>query len=213
MTYCPSCGAEVQGKFCARCGASVTSAPPPPAPQPQADAGQPYGAQPSYAAAPPPPPQYGQQPYGQQGSYGAPPPGATPYGQQPPGATPYAQGAQSGLSDNVAGALCYLLGVITGVLFLVLSPFNQSKFVRFHAFQSIFFWLSWIALFIVETIISVVLSNLLGIFGSLIGMLLGLFTLLIWIGGIFAWIFLMYKAYNNEKFKLPIIGNLAEKQA
>lgn len=206
MTYCPSCGAEVQGKFCARCGASVTSAPPPPAAQPSADAGQPYGGQPTYAA-PPPPSQYSQQPYGQQGGYGAPPPGATPYGTPPPGSAPYSQGAQSsGLSDNVAGALCYLLGVVTGVLFLVLAPFNQNKFVRFHAFQSIFFWLSWIALFIVETIISFLLPAMLSI-------LLGLFTMLIWLGGLCVWVFLMYKAYNNEKFKLPVIGDLAEKQA
>jgi len=106
----------------------------------------------------------------------------------------------------VAGALCYLLGVVTGVLFLVLAPFNQNKFVRFHAFQSIFFWLSWIALFIVETIISFVLPAMLSI-------LLGLFTMLIWLGGLGVWVFLMYKAYNNEKFKLPIIGDLAEKQA
>jgi uncharacterized membrane protein len=110
------------------------------------------------------------------------------------------------LTENVAGALCYLLGLITGVLFLVLAPYNQSKFVRFHAFQAIFFHVAMIAFWIVFTVISVAMPFALHI-------LLTLISLLIWLGGVALWLFLMYKAYSNEKFKLPVIGDLAEKQS
>ena len=52
----------------------------------------------------------------------------------------------AGLTPNVAGALAYLVGAITGILFLVIDPFKTDRFVRFHAFQSIFFNLAWIAI-------------------------------------------------------------------
>ena len=112
------------------------------------------------------------------------------------------------MTNNMAAALCYLLGLITGILFLVLEPYNKDRTIRFHAFQSIFFNVAIIALDIVVMILVGILVHI---------PFLGFLSLLIWpiIGfGIFAcWLFLMYKAYNNEKFKLPIIGDLAEKQA
>src|SRR5690606_13668451 len=63
----------------------------------------------------------------------------------------------SGLTDNVAGALCYVLGLITGIVFLVLAPYNQRKFVRFHAFQSIFFHVAFIVVMIAEMVIGAIL--------------------------------------------------------
>src|SRR4051794_28351354 len=62
----------------------------------------------------------------------------------PPPSTPL---AAPGLSDNVAGALCYLCGFITGIIFLVLAPYNRNRLVRFHAFQSIF---ANVAIFVLE---------------------------------------------------------------
>jgi uncharacterized membrane protein len=142
-----------------------------------------------------------------------PPPGPTPgYQQQPgyqqPGAQQYAAptATSGGLTENVAGALCYLIGLVTGILFLVIAPYNQSKFVRFHAFQAIFFHVGMIGFWIVFTIISFAMP-----FG--LHLLLTLISLVIWLGGIALWLFLMYKAYSNERFKLPIIGDLAEKQS
>ena len=135
-----------------------------------------------------------------------PPPGAQAYGTgAAPGAQPYTAptATAGGMSQNLAGALCYVLGLITGILFLVLAPYNQNKFVRFHAFQSIFFHAAWIVLWIAETMMAFVLPWYLM---SLIGMLLAL-------GGLAIWLILMFKAYNNEMFKLPIVGDLAEKQA
>jgi uncharacterized membrane protein len=124
---------------------------------------------------------------------------------------PPAQPAAGGMTDNVAGALCYVLGLITGVLFLALAPYNQNKFVRFHAFQSIFFNVAWIGLWIVEMIFSTILRAALPFgFGLMVISLLGL---VISLGGFVVWILLVYKAYTNEKFMLPVIGALAEKQA
>src|SRR6187551_2817116 len=76
----------------------------------------------------------------------------------PAASAPAASAASAGgLTDNVAGALCYVLGVLTGIIFLVLAPYNQSKFVRFHAFQAIFFHLAFIVLYIVDTVIAMAL--------------------------------------------------------
>jgi uncharacterized membrane protein len=110
------------------------------------------------------------------------------------------------MAPNVAGALAYLVGFITGILFLVLAPYNQDKFVRFHAFQSIFLNAAWIVIWIVEMMLFMILPWALSTLLSLLGMLLSLAFLVLWI-------VMMVKAYQGERFKLPIIGDLAEKQA
>jgi uncharacterized membrane protein len=134
-------------------------------------------------------------------------PGPTP-GYAPAAAAPAAQ--SGGLTPNVAGALAYLVGLITGIVFLVIDPFKNDRFVRFHAFQSIFFHVAWIVLWIGWTIIAIVLSAVTH----------GLFIfiqmpvhLLIWLGGFCLWLYLMYSAYQGKMVKLPVIGPLAAKQA
>jgi uncharacterized membrane protein len=198
-----------------RCGSPVAAGGPPQAPQqpqqpPQAPGGwqpqQPPPQQPQYGQQPP---QYGQQPpqYGQQPpQYGQQPP---QYGQQPPqyGQPPASTG---GLDENLASALCYALGLITGILFLVLEPHNKNKTIRFHAFQSIFFSLGVIVLNIA---LRIVFSVLFSILPYSMWALFGMLSLLLSLCYIAAWVFLMYKAYNRERFKIPIIGDLAEKQA
>src|SRR5437879_984508 len=77
------------------------------------------------------------------GAGSCPTPGA---GSRPTSPPPIMQAP--GLTDNVAGALCYLCGLITGIIFLVIAPYNQNKFVRFHAFQSIFAHIAVIVLWI-----------------------------------------------------------------
>jgi uncharacterized membrane protein len=119
-------------------------------------------------------------------------------------------GTQSGqMSSNVAGMLTYILGLITGIIFLVIEPYKNDRFVRFHAFQSIFFNIALIAISIVWSILSGLLLAALGILWVFISLV---FTL-IWLGALIVWIFLMYKAYSNERFMLPIIGQMAAKQA
>jgi uncharacterized membrane protein len=123
----------------------------------------------------------------------------------PPGAAapPPAAGAQSaGLEENVASALCYLLTIITGIIFLVISPYNQNKTIRFHAFQSIFFFVAAFAI-----------NFILGFFLMMAPIGLWWMTSLVHLAFFLIWLFLMWKAYNREKFLLPVIGPLAEKQA
>jgi uncharacterized membrane protein len=137
---------------------------------------------------------------------GEPDSGASAAGPPPPGAHPYSQSQGGGLTENMAGALAYLMTVITGILFLALSPYNQSKFVRFHAFQSIFFFVAWMAFWIIVSIVTIILP-------SVLSAMVWLLSTVVWLGGMAVWIILMVKAYNGERFKLPVIGDLAEKQA
>jgi uncharacterized membrane protein len=127
----------------------------------------------------------------------------TPGGATPGYASPQPLAATStGMSENVAGALCYLVGFITGIIFLVIAPYNQNKFVRFHAFQSIFFNVAYIVFWILMSFLTVLTHGIGFLLFPLIG--LGFFVL---------WLYLMFSAYNNKRVKLPLIGDLAEKQA
>lgn len=107
-----------------------------------------------------------------------------------------------GLTENVAGMLAYIT-IFPAILFLVLEPYNKSRFIRLHSFQSIFFFVAWV-------VIGVALSMLASI------PVLGWISILIWplvgLGFFVLWIVLLLKAYQGQMFKLPVIGDLAEKQ-
>jgi uncharacterized membrane protein len=128
-------------------------------------------------------------------------------GPGPAGATRSAAGA--GLSSNVAGALSYLGLLITGIIFLVIEPYKHDRFVRFHAFQSICYTFIIIVLGIIRNNIvwmGFLSFRFLWAIVNLVGALVSL--------AVFAyWLFLMYKAYNNERYMIPIIGEFALKQA
>lgn len=100
-----------------------------------------------------------------------------------------------GLDENLAGLLCYVLTWITGLIFLVVE--KESRFVKFHALQSLI-------TFLFLTIVSYIAGYV-----PFVG---GLISLLIWPLEIVLWIVLMVNAYKNEMFKLPIIGDIAEQQ-
>ena len=102
----------------------------------------------------------------------------------------------TGLKENVAGVLCYVLGWITGIVFLIIEPDN--KFVRFHAFQSILvFGALTVATMIIRWIPFIGI-----VFGAIIGVV-----------GFILWIALMVLASQEKKYKLPWSGDLAEKWA
>ena len=127
------------------------------------------------------------------------------------GALPSPGGSGSkALDTNVVGALTYLAGFVTGIVFLVLDPYKSNSFVRFHAFQSIFFNVALVAFWIIWMILSAVLTPLTaGIFG-----LIALPVMLIFSVAAFGiWIFLMYQAYHQSLFKLPIVGRFAAEHA
>ena len=100
----------------------------------------------------------------------------------------------SGMDANVAAALSYTLGWITGVLFLLTEP--QNRFVRFHAMQSTI-------VFLALSVACVLLQAI-----PILGMLVAVFFL-IPLSAIL-WLVLMFKAYQGERFKLPIAGDMAE---
>lgn len=113
------------------------------------------------------------------------------------------------MTDNMAGALCYLFGFITGILFLVLAPYNQNRDTRFHAFQSIFLNIAWIVLWIVITIVMIPF-RLIPFLGTFISIVL---QSVLGLGGFILWLYMMFKTYNGEKIVLPIVGPVADKQA
>ncbi|HXJ85464.1 MAG TPA: DUF4870 domain-containing protein [Candidatus Binatia bacterium] len=113
-----------------------------------------------------------------------------------------------GMSDNVAGMLAYVT-IIPAIIFLVAAPYNRNRFVRFHAWQNIFLHAAAIVMWIALMILTVA-ASVIPIVGHLIVMLLGL---VVWVGFFVIWIVLLIKANQGQMYKLPFIGDLAEKQA
>jgi uncharacterized membrane protein len=146
---------------------------------------------------------------GQSTKPGAPAPGAQAVaGAGQAGAVP-AQAGAPGLTSNMAGALAYVLGIITGIVFLVLDPYKRDRFVRFHAFQSIFYTVACIVFAIAWNIFWDILGNISGWLYLVVIPIRMLISLALFL----FWLFLMYQAYNNREFKIPFIGQLAAKQA
>lgn len=111
--------------------------------------------------------------------------------------------AASGMTDNVAGMLAYVT-FIPAIIFLVTPPYNQSRFVRFHSYQSIFFCVAVFAIQVALTFLTVV---------PLLIFITAPLHMLVALGALILWIILLLKANQGQMFKLPIIGDLAEKQA
>ena len=111
----------------------------------------------------------------------------------------------SGLTDNAAGALAYIT-FVPAIVFLVLPPYNASPYVRFHAWQSIF-------LNVAAVIISIALSFLMVFFMFFGGFVLLAVSRLIWLLWFVLWLVCVLKALNGQRFKVPIIGDLAAKRA
>jgi len=158
MPFCASCGSQVEGKFCPKCGAAV-----------DATASVPPGSAAGPSAAP----------------------------------------VSAPMTDNVASMLCYVLGLITGIIFLVLEPYSKNPRVRFHAFQSIFMHLAIIVLYIVMGILLSAMTAMLGFMGLLTAVLYPVLGL----GSLVLWVYLLISTYQGKTIVLPVIGPLAKKQA
>ena len=113
------------------------------------------------------------------------------------------QSGAGGLADNVAGMLAYVT-IVPAIIFLVIEPYNRNRFIRFHAFQSIFFYVAWTVLWVALTFVGAI-------------PFLGWATMLLWpllgLGGLILWILMAMKAYGGQMWKLPVVGDIAEKQA
>lgn len=117
-----------------------------------------------------------------------------------PAATPV-----SGLAPNVAGALSYLLGPLTGVLFFVIE--KESRFVRFHAAQSIVVGIGMVAASILLTIVGSVLA-VVPVVGWLVGLLL---SMALGFGSFVLWLVLMYRAFQGHEWEAPLAGAQARR--
>ena len=130
---------------------------------------------------------------------GAPPAGNAPAGPAPQQTTITA----APMADNVASALCYAVGLITGIIFLVIAPYNQNRTIRFHAFQSIFMHVAVIGCYIAASIVFSFL-RLFGLF--FLWPLMGLAVFILWI-------YMLISTYQGKQVELPVIGQLARQQA
>src|ERR1700739_3721298 len=107
-----------------------------------------------------------------------------------------------GPSQPIA-ALTYLLGFVTGIVFLYLEPYNQDEFVRFHARQSIGFSVLWFA-------IEVVFGVFIAVMPHGLGALLNFILTLINIAMAVFWVVLMYKAYSGERYRIPELADVVD---
>jgi len=126
-----------------------------------------------------------------------------------------------GLDGNLAAALGYPIGIIA-IISLIME--KENRFVKFHAWQAVLLFAAWIVVWVALVVISIILgvigiaaSAAGGSGGSALSSIIGLIWTLVWlvvfVGGLIALILAAVKAYGGNEFKLPIIGNMAEKFA
>jgi uncharacterized membrane protein len=117
-------------------------------------------------------------------------------------------GTTGGISDNIAGALAYVT-IIPAIVFLLVEPFKRNRFIRFHSFQCVFLVL---AAFVLGLALKFGLAVLIlvPVLGQLMVLLI---SMVISIGCLILWIVLIVKALQGEMFKIPFVGDLAQKQA
>ncbi len=107
------------------------------------------------------------------------------------------------MADNVAGMLAYVT-FIPAIIFLVTEPYSKNRFVRFHSFQSIFLTIAMMVIWVGFIVLDIIPGLIFLMFPI---------HLLVWLGAFVLWIVLLLKANQGQKWKLPIIGDMAEKQA
>ena len=120
---------------------------------------------------------------------------------------PPPQTSSTGMDPKIAALLSYLFGWVSGLIFFLIE--KEDKYVRFHAMQSILLSVACIVIMIASNIILGILAAIVDIFGLLFLVVSPLLS----IGFLILWIMLMVKAYSGEKWKLPIIGDMAERYA
>jgi uncharacterized membrane protein len=110
------------------------------------------------------------------------------------------------LRENLAGALAYIT-FLPAVVFLLLDPYRRNPFVRFHSVQCLLFWLASVLVAVLLRLASLGL-----LFIPLVGPLLALLLVaIVALAAVFTWVVLFVKAFQGERFGLPLVGNLAER--
>lgn len=111
----------------------------------------------------------------------------------------------TGLEQNTAALLSYLFTWVTGLIFYLIE--KDNKYVRFHAMQSIFFGIAMVLAGALLVVITTILRHV-PFIGGMTSMLL---SFIYWIGTVVIWITLMVKAFQGERYKLPFVGDIAER--
>ena len=121
--------------------------------------------------------------------------------------------SSTGLDENVAALLSYIFGWVSGLIFFLME--KDSRLVRFHAMQSILLNVSWIvlviALYIAWAVVVIILAMVSDVLASIVGIVFGLLIFVFFIAVLAAWVMCLIKAYGKQYFKLPVLGNFAEK--
>ena len=116
-------------------------------------------------------------------------------------------GGGSGLAPNIASMLCYICMPITSIVFMLME--KENKDVQFHAWQGTTFGVGWIVVVVALNILSMILVRIAGVLGVIMSILVPVLGL-----GVFVlWIICLVKAYQGERWKIPYIGDFAEKKA
>lgn len=123
-----------------------------------------------------------------------------------PAAQPAASGTVGDLPRNIAAALCYFLGPVTGALFLTLDPYSRDPEIRFHAWQSILLGGAGLAIYLAALVLAFLMPWFLV---GVIGLLMSATSL----AGVVLWLILLYQTYNGQKMVLPVVGPLAQQKA
>ena len=121
--------------------------------------------------------------------------------------------SSTGLDENVAALLSYVFGWVSGLIFFLIE--KDSRLVRFHAMQSILLnaaaivvgiglWIAWV-------VIAIIFSQISSALASLVSILIGLLIFVFWALMLVAVVMCLIKAYQKQYFKLPVLGNFAEK--
>src|ERR1043165_6139971 len=133
--------------------------------------------------------------------------------QNPPPVQTAPAKSSTGLDENLAALLSYIFGWVSGLIFFLIE--KDSRLVRFHAMQSILLnvvaIVLGIGLWIVWGVLAIIIGQISGALASLISILVGLLIFVFYIAILLAVILCLVKAYQKQYFKLPVIGNFAEK--
>ena len=121
--------------------------------------------------------------------------------------------SSTGLDENVASLIAYLAGWVSGLIFFLIE--KSSRLVRFHAMQSILFnvvvGVVWIVIVIIVSILVLILGQVSNALAGIVSLLSVLLYLLAGVGTLILWVMCLIKAYQGQMYKLPIIGEYAEK--
>jgi uncharacterized membrane protein len=116
----------------------------------------------------------------------------------------------TGLDENLAGALAYLLSPLSGIVLFVLE--SENEFVKFHSAQSIVFGVGVFLVYVAMTFVQFALLFIPRL-GGLLSLMFSLAYLVVGFAAFLGWLFLLYKAYSGETYHMPVFGNVADRIA